>query len=102
GRARQKCWTRRQCRGWRRESHSGECKKNLTEAELLEGLSLNAEISGEALVEPAEAKAGVTRAVTMKPGASVLEQVYAVHSALEYYLAENPNVARLYRDADDE
>ncbi|CBN75876.1 hypothetical protein Esi_0186_0026 [Ectocarpus siliculosus] len=86
--------------GWRRESHSG--KKNLTEAELLEGLSLNAEISGEALVEPAEAKAGVIRAATMKPGASVLERVYAVHSALEYYLAENTNVARLYRDADDE
>ncbi|CAN0126549.1 unnamed protein product, partial [Ectocarpus sp. 6 AP-2014] len=100
GRARRKCCTRRQCRGWRRESHSG--KKNLTEAELLEGLSLIAEISGEALVEPAEAKAGVTRAATMKLGASVLERVYAVHSALEYYLAENTNVARLYRDADDE
>ncbi|CAM9175344.1 unnamed protein product, partial [Ectocarpus sp. 13 AM-2016] len=36
-RAGKKCWTRRQCRGWRRESHSDECKKNLTEAELLEG-----------------------------------------------------------------
>ncbi|CAM9120974.1 unnamed protein product, partial [Ectocarpus sp. 8 AP-2014] len=87
-------------RRWRRESHSG--KKNPTEAELLEGLSPNAEISGEALVEPAEAKAGVTRAATMKPAAAVLERVYAVHSALEYYLAENPNVARLYRGAADE
>ncbi|CAM9727625.1 unnamed protein product, partial [Ectocarpus sp. 12 AP-2014] len=77
-------------------------KKNLTEAELREGLSLNAEISGEALVEPAEAKAGVTRAATVKRGASVLERVCAVHSALEYYLEENPNVARLYRNADDE
>ncbi|CAN0494779.1 unnamed protein product, partial [Ectocarpus sp. 12 AP-2014] len=100
GRARQKCWTLRQCRGWGRESRSG--KKNLTEAELLQGLSLNGQISGEAVVEPAEAKAGVTRAATMKPGASGLQRVYTVRSALEYYLAENPNVARLYRDANDE
>ncbi|CAB1118666.1 unnamed protein product [Ectocarpus sp. CCAP 1310/34] len=79
-----------------------EGKKILTEAELREGLSLNAETSGEALVEPAEAKAGVTRAASMKPSASVLERVYAVHSALECYLAENPNVAWLHRNADDE
>ncbi|CAM9499355.1 unnamed protein product [Ectocarpus sp. 13 AM-2016] len=38
----------------------------------------------------------------MKPGASVLERVYAVHGALKYYPAENPIVARLYCDTDDE
>lgn len=76
--------------------------KTLSEEQLFEGLSRNAEIlfSGDAMIEAAVAKAGVTRAASMKPGSTVLERVYAVQSALEYLLEGNPKVTRLYRDDD--
>lgn len=47
------------------------------------------------------AKVGGTRTATVNPGATVLEHLYAVRSSLQYTLADNTIVARLYRDEDD-
>lgn len=64
--------------------------KNLSEEQLLAGLSGHAEISGDVMVYPAVAKAGVTRAATMKPGAPMLERVHAVHGAFVFFSGGEP------------
>lgn len=64
-------------------------------AELQKHMSLNANISGDSLVEPAEVDTGVTHAAVIKPRVSLFERVCSVRSILECHLAENPKVAQL-------